>query len=221
VRTRKLLVAVLIAGLGVFALAGSASAATHPREPKGDAEKECIEKLEGGGAIDDCQKAPSPIKPANNELIWGALSFVVLLGLMWKFAYPGIKKGMQDRSDRIRKSVEDADSAKAQAETELAQYRAQLADAKNESARIVEEARQQADALKREREAALQAELAAMRERAASDIEASKAQAVADLRAEVARLAIGAAEVVVQHSLDASTQTQLVENYISQVGANA
>ena len=41
-----------------------------------------------------------------------------------------------------------------------------------------------------------------MRERAAADIEASKAQAVADLRAEVARLAIGAAEVVVQHSLD-------------------
>ncbi len=95
-RTRKLLVAVLIAGLGIFALAGSASAATHPREPKGDAEKECIDKLEGGGSIDDCQKAPSPIKPANNELIWGAISFVVLLVLMWKFAYPGIKKGMDD-----------------------------------------------------------------------------------------------------------------------------
>lgn len=221
-RTRKLLIAILIAALGVFAVAGSASAATtHPREPKGEAEEECISTLEGGGTIDDCQKAPSPIKPANNELIWGAVSFVVLLFLMWKFAYPGLKKGMQDRSDRIRKSVEDADNAKAQAETELAQYRAQLADAKNESARIVEEARQQADALKREREATLQTELASMRERAAADIESSKAQAVADLRAEVARLAIGAAEVVVQHNLDASTQTQLVENYISQVGASA
>jgi F-type H+-transporting ATPase subunit b len=222
VRTRKLVIATLIAALGVFALAGSASAAvTHPREPAGEAEEECIQKLEAGGSIDDCQEAPSPIKPANNELIWGALSFAVLLFLMWKFAYPGIKKGMQDRSDRIRKSVEDADNAKAQAEAELAQYRAQLADAKNESARIVEEARQQADALKREREAALQAELASMRERAAADIESSKAQAVADLRAEVARLAIGAAEVVVQHNLDATTQIQLVENYISQVGANA
>ena len=75
--------------------------------------------------------------------------------------------------------------------------------------------------MKREREAALQAELAAMRERAAADIESSKAQAVADLQAEVARLAIGAAEVVVQHNLDPSTQTQLVENYIAQVGARA
>jgi len=221
VRTRKLLAAILVAALGVFALAGSASAATSPREPKGEAEEECISKLEAGGSIDDCQEAPSPIKPANNELIWGAISFVVLLGLMWKFAYPGIKKGMQDRSDRIRKSVEDADAAKAEAESLLTGYQAQLADAKNESARIVEEARQQADALKREREAALQAELASMRERAAADIEASKAQAVADLRSEVARLAIGAAEVVVQHNLDASTQNQLVENYISQVGASA
>ena len=219
-RTRKLLAAILVAALGVFAFAGSASA-TSPREPKGEAEEECISKLEAGGSIDDCQEAPSPIKPANNELIWGAISFVVLLGLMWKFAYPGIKKGMQDRSDRIRKSVEDADAAKAEAESLLTGYQAQLADAKNESARIVEEARQQADALKREREAALQAELASMRERAAADIEASKAQAVADLRSEVARLAIGAAEVVVQHNLDASTQNQLVENYISQVGASA
>ena len=220
-RTRKLLVALLIAAVGVFSLAGAASATPTIRKPAGAAEEECIKKLEAGGSIDDCQKAPSPIKPANNELIWGAIAFVVLLFLMWKFAYPGIKKGMDDRADRIRRSVEDADNAKAQAETELAQYRAQLADAKNESARIVEEARQQADALKREREAALQTELAGMRERAAADIEASKAQAVADLRAEVARLAIGAAEVVVQKNLDASTQTQLVENYINQVGANA
>ncbi|HTN81103.1 MAG TPA: F0F1 ATP synthase subunit B [Acidimicrobiales bacterium] len=220
-RTRKLLAALLVVALGFVAFAGSASAATHPRDPKGEAEKECIEKLENGGAIDDCQKAPSPIKPANNELIWGAIAFVVLLFLMWKFAYPGIKKGMTDRSERIRKSVEDADTAKAQAETTLEEYRAQLADAKNEAARIVEEARQQADALKRDREASLQSELASMRERAAADIESSKAQAIADLRAEVARLAIGAAEVVVQHNLDASTQTQLVENYIDQVGARA
>jgi F-type H+-transporting ATPase subunit b len=159
--------------------------------------------------------------PATNELIWGIISFVVLLFLMWKFAYPGIKKGMDARSDRIRKSVEDADTAKSQSEATLEQYRAQLADAKNEAARIVEEARQQADALKREREAALQGELAAMRERAAADIESSKAQAVADLRSEVARLAIGAAEVVVQRNLDSATQTQLVENYIEQVGSRA
>src|SRR2546423_1105178 len=38
--------------------------------------KECIDKLENGGKIDDCQKAPSPILPAANELLWGGISFV-------------------------------------------------------------------------------------------------------------------------------------------------
>ena len=47
-----------------------------------------------------------------------------------------------------------------------------------------------------------------MRERAAADIEAAKAQAIADLRGEVAALAIGAAEVVVGRNLDRDTQTQ-------------
>ena len=51
--------------------------------------------------------------PANNELIWGTISFVVLLGLMWKFACPGIKKGMDGRTERIRNELEDADNAKA------------------------------------------------------------------------------------------------------------
>jgi hypothetical protein len=50
-----------------------------------------------------------------------------------------------------------------------------------------------------------------------ADVESAKNQAIADLRSEVASLAIGAAEVVVQHNLDAATQTQLVEQYIQSV----
>ena len=52
-----------------------------------------------------------------------------------------------------------------------------------------------------------------------ADIEASKAQAIADLTGEVASLSIGAAEVVVQRNLDRDTQVQLIENYINQVGS--
>jgi F0F1-type ATP synthase membrane subunit b/b' len=60
-----------------------------------------------------------------------------------------------------------------------------------------------------------------MRERAAADVEAAKAQAVADLRREVTTLAIGAAEVIVQRNLDRPAQEQLVDNYIAQVASRA
>jgi F-type H+-transporting ATPase subunit b len=178
----------------------------------------CIPILLEGGSVDDCHESPSPILPAMDELVWGSLSFLVLLGLMWKFAFPAIKGGMNARTERIRSDLDAAESAKSEAVGVLDGYKAQLADAKAESARIIEEARQAADALKKDQEARLQTELAEARARAAADIEAAKAQATADLRGELASLAVGAASAVVNKNLDPAAQTQLIEDYINQVG---
>ncbi|CAN5747364.1 hypothetical protein BH20ACT2_BH20ACT2_09850 [soil metagenome] len=222
-RTRHLLAGAATALLAVLVLAGPASAQEgEGEEPEltHDAE-ECLEILEDGGDVDDCQEAPSPILPPANELFWGAVSFAALLGLLWKFAWPGIKAGMEDRTERIRKSLGDADQAKTEATSVLEDYQRQLADAKAESGRIIEEARQSADALREERKTALDAEMAELRQRAAADIEAAKSQVMADLRGEVAALAIGAAETVVQRSLDQDTNVALIENYINQVGAQS
>jgi F-type H+-transporting ATPase subunit b len=126
---------------------------------------------------------------------------------------------MEARTERIRAELQAADTAKADAQGVLDEYRAQLNDAKAEAGRIIEESRQAADAIKRDQEVRLQSELAELRQRAVADIEAAKANAMSDLRGEVALLAIGAAETVVQHNLDSATQTQLVEDYINQVAA--
>jgi F-type H+-transporting ATPase subunit b len=155
-----------------------------------------------------------------NELIWGGISFALLFLLMWKFAFPAIKDGMNARTERIRGDLDAAESAKAEAVGVLDGYKAQLADAKNEAARIIEEARQSADALKKDQETRLQTELAEARARAAADIEAAKAQATADLRNELSQLAVGAASAVVGKNLDPATQNQLVEDYINSVGRN-
>ena len=112
---------------------------------------------------------------------------------MWKFAFPAIKEGMNNRTERIRADLDAAETAKTEAVGVLDGYKAQLADAKAEAGRIIEEARQAADALKKDQEARLQTELAETRARAAADIEAAKAQATADLRGELAQLAVGAA----------------------------
>ena len=221
-RMRKLIAATLLAGGALFLVPTVAAAQETPTSGEHFADKtaeECSKLLTEGKKVDDCQKAPSPILPETNELIWGAISFTVLMVLLWKFAWPGIKTGMEGRTERIRADLDSADSAKADAQHLLDDYKAQLADAKNESARIIEEARQTADGLKRDAEQRLQTELVDLRARAAADVEAAKAQAISDLRAEVATLAIGAAEVVIQKNLDRDTQVQLIENYINQVGA--
>jgi F-type H+-transporting ATPase subunit b len=219
VRIRTLIAALALALGGLIAFAPAAHAAVAQEDELSPETEECIEQAEKADNPDACQEAPSLIAPALDELVWGALGFVVLFLILRKFAYPAIREGMQARTERIRNDLESADAAKAEAQTVLDDYKAQLADARSEAGRIIEEARQAADALKRDHESRLQTELAELRARAVADIDSAKAQAVADLRGEVAALAIGAAETVVQRSLDSETQTQLVEDYINQVAA--
>ena len=180
---------------------------------------ECIPIIVEGGSPEECNEAPSPILPPLNEIIWGAISFFLLLFLLWKFAWPGIKKGMEGRTARVADDLSQAEAAKTEADGVLAEYRAQLADARSEAGRIIEESRQTADTMKRDLQAQAEADIGQLRQKAAADIEAAKVQAISDLRGEVASIAIGAAERVVERSLDRETSTQLVENYINQVGA--
>jgi len=166
-----------------------------------------------------CTQAPNPIVPELNELIWGSIGFIVVVGLLYWKGYPAIKGAMNDRTEKIRADIEGAETAKAEADKVLAQYHEQLADARNESARILEEARQDADAVRTERVAAIDGEIAEMRQRAAAEVEASKAQALSDLRGEITSLALGAAERVVERNLDDETNRALIDSYIDSVGA--
>ncbi len=238
-RTRAMLTSSLLA-VGLVAFAPSASAGEEGGEKLTEEEIEhviheaeaiaianggteidshCIPILIEGGSPEECNEAPSPILPATEELVWGSISFILLLGLMWKFAFPAIKKGMDGRTERIRADLDAAENAKTEAVNVLDGYRSELAGAKAEAGRIIEEARSAADALKKDQAARLQDELAEIRARATADIESAKAQAIADLKGEVAQLAVGAASVVVKKNLDAATQTQLIEDYINQVAS--
>jgi F-type H+-transporting ATPase subunit b len=209
----------LLSGLTLTLLVLIGTAGVAHAETDAELREECIEILEDGGIPDDCHEAPSPILPATNELIWGAISFVVLFGLLAKFGFPAIKKGMEDRTARIQADVDAAESAKAEVEAKAAEYDAKLAEARSEAARIIEEARQDADKYRGDKRAEADAEIAQLKEQAAADVESSKAQAIADIRSEVATLAIAAAEQVVGQSLDREANVALVEQFIDSVGA--
>jgi F-type H+-transporting ATPase subunit b len=168
-----------------------------------------------------CIEAPSPILPATNELIWGGITFAITLFLLWKFAYPAIKQTMENRSERIRTDLQSAEETRAEADQVLARYQGDLANAKTEATRIIEDARGTADAMRADRIRQLDEEIAELRQRSQHEIEVAKQQAIADLTNEVAALAIGAAEVVVQRNLDRDTQVRLIEDYINQVGTGS
>ncbi len=166
-------------------------------------------------------EAHNPILPEMSELFYAALAFIILFALMWKFAFPAVKKAMDARTQRIRDNLDEAERTKDEAQRILEEYQRQLADAKNESARIIDEARQTAEQMRRDLMVRAEAEVNALRDRTRQEIDAAQQRAVADLRAQVSELAIAAAEVVVQRNLDRETNRALVERYIEQVGTGA
>ena len=212
-RIRLFIAAAVIAVAGVVASPGLAHA-----QPAGEPEEHCIELLEDGKKIDDCQEAPSLILPETNEIIWGGAAFLVLLLVMWKYALPPVRNMMKRREERIREDLERAERARTEAEEELTQYRRQLADARSEASRIIEEARQSADEVKRQVRAQAEEEAAEIRTRAQEDAQLAANRAQADLQARVADLSIELAEKIVERNLDRDTQLALVESYIGQVG---
>ena len=210
----------LVAGLGAPAYAQEEGGTEEHGEISHEAE-ECIHVLEDGGDPEDCHEAPSPIIPEPAEFVWGSISFLVLLILMSKFAYPALKKSMDARSNRIRQDLDEADKVKAEAETVLADYQRQMGDARNEANRIIEEARQTADQLRRDLMQRAEAEVAELRQRARDDINSAQERAIADLRSRVGEMAIELAEKVVEANLDRDTNMALIDRYIDSVGSGS
>ncbi len=227
-RIRRLLAAALLGGTMLFALAQPASA-----NPSKDANKELAECVETAvnsyhqdksvdltAEIEDCKKAKSILLPALPELIWGSLAFLIVLGVLVKFAFPMLKKTMQDRQDKIREDLEGAETAKAEAEAEREEYRQKIQASRQEAVEILEAARGDAERVRADIIARAENEANEIKARANDDIRLATERAQADLQASVKDLSIELAEKVVERNLDPETQRALIDSYIAQVGSN-
>jgi F-type H+-transporting ATPase subunit b len=181
----------------------------------GHAEEDCIKALENGEPLENCQKAPNPILPATGELLYGSIAFLCIFLMLWKFAIPAMKKAMDARTNKIEGDLKAAESARAEADKQLADYKAQLADAKAESGRIIDEARQQAEAVRKDLIGRAEADAAQVRAKATEDLNAQAERIKADLSTHVRSLSIELAEKVVGQNLDRGTNEALVDRYIA------
>jgi F-type H+-transporting ATPase subunit b len=221
-RIRRLFLSTVLAGGLVVAMPGLA----HATEASKAELTECLEEAAQeptdeavNAAAEDCYKAPNLVTPAVPEILWGAAAFLIVLFVLAKFAFPALKKGLTAREERIRSDLERAESARTEAESELAEYQRQLSEARAEAGRIIEEARQAADQVRADLLARAETDAAEARARAEQDIRLAAERAGSELQARVADLSIELAEKVVEKNLDRQTQIQLIENYINQVGS--
>ncbi|WP_051062719.1 F0F1 ATP synthase subunit B family protein [Ilumatobacter nonamiensis] len=158
--------------------------------------------------------------PIEEVIIGGLATLIVFVGL-WKFAWPSIAAAMKGRTEKIQNELDSSAAARAQAEKDAAEIRTSLGDVDGERTRLFAEADAQAASLLEDGRVRLTQEVEELEAKADADIAAAAGRGADDLRADIARYSNQAIESSVTSSLDDATQQELIEGFISRVGASS
>jgi len=151
-------------------------------------------------------------------MIWTAISFVILLILLWKVAYKPITGALQKREETIRNTLEEAKKNRESAEALVEKYEAQIAQARDEAQKILAEGKILGENVRKEIIQKAHEEANQIVKRAQEEIEFQKEKVLMELKERIADLAIMAASKVVEKTLDRKDHEQLLEEYVSKVG---
>jgi F-type H+-transporting ATPase subunit b len=163
----------------------------------------------------------NPLVPYLPELITGLIAFFIVFGFLAKIILPRATKMLQERTDAIEGGIKRAEDAQAEANRTLEQYRAQLAEARHEAARLREDAREEGARIKAELREQGETEKRQLVESARAQIEADRQQALASLRAEIGTLSVELASRVVGESLqDEARQRRTVDRFLAELEAH-
>ena len=177
---------------------------THTEQPSGNGE-------EHGGA--DTTFAPKP-----NLVVWTLAAFVIVFFVLRKFAIPKIMEGLDARSEKIEGDIKNAELSREEADKALAEYKAQLNEARTEAKKIIDEGKALGENLRQETIAKAQEEANHLIIRAQEEIAREKEKAMKELQGQIADISIEVASKVVQKSLSMEEHGKLIDDYVAEVG---
>ena len=154
-------------------------------------------------------------------MIWTIICFLVVLFVLKKYAFGPIQQMIDTRRERIEQAIAEADNARDEARRLLEEHRKLIGQAKSESEEILSEARRLADAqrdrVKQETEEDRQRRL----EETRRQIDQATAQALGQIRDEVGKLSLLAAEKITRKSLTDKDQQRLIDEALAEIDFSA
>ena len=152
-------------------------------------------------------------------LLFQIFNFTILVILLYAWTYKPIQKMMNNRKQKIAQGLEDAriaSEARANAEQDAAKL---IAEAQSKANQVVRESTERAETAALEIRAMAEAEASKEREAALADVQLERDRMLGDLRAQIAALAIAAAQKLVGETLDEKRQHALIDEFFSGVRA--
>ena len=167
-------------------------------------------------------ETPNPLLPADYDIIWSSVVFVVLLTFFWFLVLPGFKKMLDERAKAIEGRLAEAEAAQKAAEARTAAVEAEQEKLRAESSEIRELARAEGAAILADMKSQAAAESERLAQVAKSQLEAERDAAVNALRNELGGLAIElASRIVAQKLQDDQVANKVVDDFIAELEKKA
>jgi F-type H+-transporting ATPase subunit b len=165
---------------------------------------------------------PNVVLPHMDELVIGLIAFFLIVFVFARKLLPSIQQTLEERRDAIEGGIERAEEAQAEAQRTLEAYRAQLAEARHEAARLREEGREQGAAIIAEMREEGQRQRDSIVAAGHAQVEADRKAAFVALRQDIGRLATDLAGRIVGESLeDAARQSGTIDRFLDELEAKA
>ena len=161
------------------------------------------------------------IKPIPGLAIWTLVSFGLVYWVLKRYAFGPIQGLIDERRERVRQSIEDAENARKEARALLEEHRALIAQARGQGEEILAEARRVADSLRQRVKDETEADRQRRLEETKRQIEAETQRALEQIRAEVAELPLVATSKVTGKVLDDDDHRRLIEDAIKDLDFSA
>ena len=157
------------------------------------------------------------IKIIPGLMIWTLVAFAITYFVLKRYAFGPIQKLIDDRRESIRQSIEEADRAREEARGLLDEHRQLIGQAKSDAESILSEARKVADAQRERMREETEEDRQRRLEETRRQIEQATAQALNEIRAEVATLSLLAAEKITRKTLTTDDQRRLIDEALAEI----
>jgi F-type H+-transporting ATPase subunit b len=164
--------------------------------------------------LDTLLAANDLIKVVPGLMIWTIVAFLITLFVLKRYAFGPIQRTIDERRERIRRSLEEADNARDEARRLLEEHRSLIGQARGQAEEILGEARKVAEAMARRVKEETEADRERRLEETHRQIEAETHRALQQIRTEVAELTLVATTKVTGKVLEDEDHRRLIEDAI-------
>ena len=161
-----------------------------------------------------------PLHVEPGFLIWSAVTFAILLAILYKIGWGPLTKTIDERESKIRGDIDAAEQARLEAEKDMARYKEQLDKAAEEAKSLLAQAHEAAERAKETILTEAKEQADSLRNQATREIEGARDKAMAEIKGYIVDVAMAASRKFIAEGVDEKVHERLVDEVLAKAAEN-